>query len=448
MAQTRKAQKETDQAIRHLMDYIDSHDEWSECFRQIEIELVSPIADMLGIDLDQAMESLFEGPYEGIVYGYLFEEMATCNWNNQGSVIDEYLKKRGWREGPHGKKYLRALSNSDVKVWVTTDVSPGEWVEVRLQNKNGNPKRVYEKSASEQLTAGQYLAARVLLIDKKRCFSGTILPLTESQADLTQQAVDEVAPSTRALYQEMLDEKVIDHISEQEVINDIEHGESEALSNTAFALWAASALPPGFSAMPEIRNTDDDSIVMTTHRMKITGEEKHIQEVLDTHFEQSAPNEWMWLNEQQKIIAAIRLKKKNLELETNSVERGKHGIDRLQSILGDSIGKPIGVHESLNQIMANRPAEQKPSPLSQEDLQNHPEVKAQMQQYLQNHYRDSLDQPIPMLNDLTPRECAANPATREKAIHWLKDMELHNMKTGQGFDTTWLWEELNLTDSR
>ena len=447
MALTRKAQKETDQAIRHLMDYVDSSAEWSECFSQLEVELVSLVADKLGIPLEQAINRLFDGPYQGDAYGYLFEEAVTCDWNNQGSAINAYLKKRGWREGPHGKKYLRALAVADIGIWKTTDVSPGEWVEV--SSGEGKPKRVHEKAASEQMTIGQYVAARILNIDKKRYFSGVILPLTEHQVERIQQAVDTVTPETEALYQEMLDDKAIESFTEEEFKRDVEHWEMEARCNTTFALWAEYVLDTNFTSAPEIRNTDDEAIVMTKHQMKVTGDVKHIQKTLDQHFEATQPNEWVWLNDRQKLVATIRIKKKKLEFETNSVERGERGLARLKELLGDTIGTPIGVHETLEQAMANRPASDSgAAPISHEELQNQPEVKAQLQQYLQDHYRDSLDQPIPMLNDMTPRECAANPDTREKAIDWLKNMELHNLKTGQTFDTTPLWETLKLTDYR
>ena len=179
MALTRKAQKETDLAIRHLMDYVESNAEWTTCIRQIESDLVTPVAENLGIDFDQAMDHLFDGPYGGDVFGYIFEDAVTCNWNNKGSVIDEYLKKRGWREGPHGRKYLRSLIGSDVKLWEVSAVSPGEWIEVkRAYYSTSKPKRVNEKAASEQVMIGQNLAARVLIIDNKRYFSGTILPLS------------------------------------------------------------------------------------------------------------------------------------------------------------------------------------------------------------------------------------------------------------------------------
>lgn len=446
MALTRKAQKETDVAIRHLMDYVESTAEWTSCIKEIETDLVTPVAEHLGIDYDQAMDELFDGPYGGDVFGYIFEETVSCNWNNKGSVIDEYLKKRGWREGPNGRKYLRALGDSDIALWEITAVSPGEWIEVkRAYHRTSKPRRVYEKAASEQVMIGQNLAARVLTIDNKRYFSGSILPLSEPQAQSVQLAVDEVSPATRALYQQMLDEKVIDEISEDEVIEDIKQEELQALSATVFEQWAITVIGHKTASIPKIQNTDAEAIVLTKHRMKITGDDKTIQKTLNQHFESAHKNEWIWLNDERKVIASIRINKKYLELEANSVERGERGLAYLAEILGDAIGTPIGVHEALEQ--AGRPASTAPL-LNQEALKNHPEAKAQLQEYLQSHYRDSLDQPIPMLDDMTPRQCAANPKTREKAVTWLKNLELHNLKTGQPFDTSWMWEELSLSDYR
>jgi len=331
---------------------------------------------------------------------------------------------------------------------MTTDVSPGEWVDVQLYGKKSKPRRVYERSATQNMHVGLCIAARVLKLGKERGFSGSILTLTESQAERVQQAVDQVEEQTKNIYQQLLDEKEIDHISEEEVNTEIKGSKIEVMTNTAFALWATAALSGNHNLTPQIRNTDDEEIVLTKHRLAIVGDTKRIHDSLDKHFEQTEPNEWIWLNGQQRIIANIRIKKKYVELESNSVERGKNGIEKLQNVLGDLIGKPIGIHETLDSAMANRPPVKAATPLSHEDLQNQPEVQEKAQEYLLNHYRKTLDEPIPMLNNLSPRACAANPETRENVIHWLKNMELHNLKTGQLFDTSWMWEELDLIDYR
>ncbi len=72
------------------------------------------------------------------------------------------------------------------------------------------------------------------------------------------------------------------------------------------------------------------------------------------------------------------------------------------------------------------------------------------QKYLDEHYRKCLDDPIPMLDGKTPRQCAQSKKGREQVIEWLKyleNSELHRA-TGQGqkpYDSRWMWEELKLT---
>jgi len=117
-------------------------------------------------------------------------------------------------------------------------------------------------------------------------------------------------------------------------------------------------------------------------------------------------------------------------------------------LLGDLIGQPIAVHEDLDSSKADRTPDLSPLAPDDETLRENPEVLAMINNHLQTHYQNSLDERIPMLDNLTPRECAANPKTRDKAINWLKNMELHNKKTGQPFDSTPLWESLNLTEYR
>jgi hypothetical protein len=71
------------------------------------------------------------------------------------------------------------------------------------------------------------------------------------------------------------------------------------------------------------------------------------------------------------------------------------------------------------------------------------------------HYRHCLDEPIPALDNKTPRQRVRSKAGRAKVVAWLKyleNAELH--RTGadtQGtrpYDFTWMWEDLKLTDYR
>ena len=150
------------------------------------------------------------------------------------------------------------------------------------------------------MVVGGYLVARVLKIDKERCFSGAILPLPEAAAMQLMEAVDAVEEETKALYQELLDDKEIAHICETELNNDIRDFKIETLTNTAYALWAELILAHHHNAQPQIRNTDGEEIVLTKHRLPVNGERQEIQKILDAQFEQTQPDTWIWLNDQQK----------------------------------------------------------------------------------------------------------------------------------------------------
>ena len=106
---------------------------------------------------------------------------------------------------------------------------------------------------------------------------------------------------------------------------------------------------------------------------------------------------------------------KVLELKVNSVERAERGTQWLAEQLGDSVGKPLTVHENLADKMAN--AEPMDDSL---DLSQNEEGQELIKQHMDQHYRQTPDEPIPMLSDKTPRECAADPALHKEVVQWLK----------------------------
>jgi len=73
---------------------------------------------------------------------------------------------------------------------------------------------------------------------------------------------------------------------------------------------------------------------------------------------------------------------------------------------------------------------------------------------LDRHYRGLLDEPIPMLGDLSPRAAATTAKGREKVAAWLKMLENYSAKLTDRngpmatYDVTWLWSELGVSDLR
>jgi hypothetical protein len=61
-----------------------------------------------------------------------------------------------------------------------------------------------------------------------------------------------------------------------------------------------------------------------------------------------------------------------------------------------------------------------------------------------------LDEPIPALEDKTPRTAASDPALRPKLVRWMKfwisQTDRTNLETGRNDDTNWMVRELGLTE--
>jgi len=73
---------------------------------------------------------------------------------------------------------------------------------------------------------------------------------------------------------------------------------------------------------------------------------------------------------------------------------------------------------------------------------------------LDRHYRNMLDQPIPMLGNKSPRTAAKTARGRVKVVDWLKMIEnstaasagCNNEMANYSFD--WLWAELGVVELR
>jgi hypothetical protein len=75
-----------------------------------------------------------------------------------------------------------------------------------------------------------------------------------------------------------------------------------------------------------------------------------------------------------------------------------------------------------------------------------PEAAQLVLELKRRHYTAWLDEPIPALGDLTPREAARRPATRRQLELLLQDMEQAEGRgpAEQGFDFGWVRGELGL----
>jgi hypothetical protein len=150
------------------------------------------------------------------------------------------------------------------------------------------------------------------------------------------------------------------------------------------------------------------------------------------------------------VLGTLELKDRTLTLQVNSEPRAERGRAMLEPLLEELVSPPLIERQTLNQALAEhamRGSAPMSSGLSPE------EERRLIQTQLDGHYRQQLDEPVPMLGGISPRKAAKTAKGRAKIASWLKFLENRTAQQDPGnamaeYDFTWLWEELGAGDLR
>ena len=98
-----------DKAIENLVKW-SANEEWAPFREQVFSEHFDTICERYDISEEQITDLL--GEAFGMVFVIVLEDFFTARFGDEGeqNVIDDYLKRRGWREKVPAKRYLEALS--------------------------------------------------------------------------------------------------------------------------------------------------------------------------------------------------------------------------------------------------------------------------------------------------------------------------------------------------
>src|SRR5262249_29259685 len=149
------------------------------------------------------------------------------------------------------------------------------------------------------------------------------------------------------------------------------------------------------------------------------------------------------------VLGNVELNDREVILSVNSQVRAEKGQTYFAQRLGPLVRHPLTEMQSLDQVKSDTTGPKSlPPDLSPE------EQRAVVHESLDRHYREVLDQPIPMLGNKSPRSAAKSAAGRAKVVAWLKTLENHSSKFKDPdsplatYDFAWLWRELNLSELR
>ena len=104
-----------------------------------------------------------------VLFGCAFEDFLTRTLGEEAAIIvDDYLKRRGWKESVTNKRYMQALRDSEMSLYEVSEVVPGQSFLARDLMRGGPPVRVAEHMATQTLKAWDRLATRIVKLNGKQ----------------------------------------------------------------------------------------------------------------------------------------------------------------------------------------------------------------------------------------------------------------------------------------
>lgn len=461
---------DTDKAIRNIMRWLEQP-EFQEKHAMVFDEHTAPVCRHLDLSPEELNREIIEHGLDGMLFGIMFEDfLSRPLLPDNNNIVDDYLKRRGWRESVHGRRYLQQLAQSTLSLYEIVEVSPGHHCDVRDIVRGGETIRVLEKMGTQNLVKWDRIAARILKSNGKHIFTGGILPFPREAAQRLLTVLTGARKRFNKEHERLTDKKTRALAS----VNP----DDEFLQNACPAfttIWLIHTLEGLQAPLPEMVNYEGEALEFTETRFPFLAEQlEEIALKLDTaaEWERDNPDEhtWIWFPTQQKtknkaksgisiqsfhngqhpISGTLELSPGVLKLTTNSRKRAQHGQDELETLLHGLIGPALSTIQTPEQLIAeNETQRQDNEDIDPEDTID-PEIAAEiMGDYLDQYYRETLDEPIPVLGDKTPRQCASRKKDRAKVIEWLKHLENNELRRaarqgGKPYDSRWMWEELKL----
>jgi hypothetical protein len=327
----------------------------------------------------------------------------------EAGAISDFVEERGELLPPDELALARSWIASRLALWEVVDVEPGSTVTVR-DTLTGDNVVVTERMASQDIRRGEYLLARVMPAGSQHKVFGSPLEMDLRRRDSLIQLFDSDPDPTD------------------------------------LASWLGMAFGP-----PVLVNREGEDTLMcrAVLRPKSTPWDE-LANLLDEIFGEDDDGRWtdvFDLDGELIVRCFLRRDGDDLVVETNSVPR----FDRLLSTLREKISDDLEVIEeerlTLSEARARQSEMGSPVPFPMETEGMPAEAVSALQDLVQQKETAWLDDHIPALGGITPREAADDPTRRPDLIALLNEFDSY----GDGppgtltFDVSRLRQQLGIS---
>ena len=331
------------------------------------------------------------------------------------------------------RTYLKRMRHSSVRLYEVEAVVPGASVTLH-EMLCGRSVRVCERLGSQSMKRWDVIAAR-------------LTPMGASGKP----EIEDVIPLPRFEVTSIIDalsQELTNWRSMQQDADELTFFERNA--PRWHQLWLQAHQAP---LLPTIRMNDGEQALITRTHFQIVDAERAIK-ALYAASDMESGNEhslWQWRPRRAKGVQPpvwIRLQGSALIVEALTRGSAEQARKRMERLLGDSVRAGLTTHQDLQSAVAE--LDEKGAGHETLPQGNYTELDDAVLERYQQHYRGWIEEPVPALNDHTPREAAKSERLRPQLIRLLKDLEhlyCRSLELGQpAYDPSWMWDELDLAD--
>lgn len=341
---------------------------------------------------------------------------------------------------------LRAQLQTRLSIWEITAVEPG--VGIALTDRlTGATEFAHEVTASHAVSVHTSILARVVSVRDVAFIAGVHpQPLTPR---FTERAVTSMRRYFRVRTRAVKAEKLLDPAAQINMVN-------------VWRLLAELQRTP-----PEMTNTDGDQLAFITDRFDfapsrrvaviaalgtLAGAGPVIDDEQGTEIiisrpdtERSTKRETRAVTTGDTVIARIEILKSHLLVETNSIARADTIKAALTPALG-TLARFRGRDEDDLQALMDDAREAQQSGVAAPVSEPSPEMDDVLRQFRQDYMQKWLDDGIPALGGITPRQAAADKQHHPALKALLRELEYHEsqLPLAQRFDLAGLRKQLGM----
>ncbi len=384
--------------ISRLLAFIGREEGWEERLQEVIGEHLRAALDAFELDQEDLADILGE-PSSGTLWGCGFEDFLGRRFGASGeNIIDLYLRRRGWKETALNRAYFAALRDTPVSLHEVSGVQPGASMVLRDVLRGGPPVTVREKSATRSLRQWDKIAVRVVPERDHHVISGAVLAFSDEAVELLTVALREAVKLGKRAPLTLSTEQLRD------------------CAPVFTSAWLFTEVPRALNPpQPSYCNSDGDEVMF--HDLRFALKPGVTQKRLAVCLHQidglspASRTFWNWIERRPMrkgkaaagimletqmdggtVLAGFEIKGRALLVSTNSPARAARVEALVMGTIGDLVKPPLTTIRTVEQLMAEQ--EGKPAPSAADEIP--PAIAKQItQDYMDKHYREPLDAPVP-----------------------------------------------------